>query len=88
MRPFRAQEEKIDVEHELCVDWLSENDAKDTPDWTVGEHDPFDPLVGGIVDGLLDVGILEVKPDCLDLDDCLKLSFHLGRQVAESAANA
>lgn len=47
---------------------------------TVREHYPLDSLISGVIDGLLDMGVLEIDPDGLDFDNepdvIVRLLFH------------
>jgi hypothetical protein len=76
-----AQRKKVEVQHQLGIDWLPENHAEHTPQRSVGQGDPFDAFVRGIVDGLPGMSILEVQTDGFHLDEHLKFAFDSRRQV-------
>lgn len=79
--------EKIVFEDEFVIDGFSKDDSVDAPVYGVGEDDPLDALVRGIVDGLLDVGVLQFRADGFNLDQLLKFAIDLGGEVAVGAAD-
>ena len=58
------------------------------PEVPVRERHPFHALIGGVVDDLLDVRVLELQPDRLDLDQHLELAFNARREISERPADA
>ncbi len=84
---FRAQGQKIELTDEFLADRFGENDFVDAPLKPVGEHHPIDALVGGVVDGLFDLRVLELDPGGLGLDENLNLVFEFDRQIAEGATD-
>ena len=79
--------EEIDFEEEALVDWLGEEDLVEPPLYAVGEDDPFDALVGGVIDALLYVAVVEVDADRFDFDELRKLAFDTDSEITECASD-
>jgi hypothetical protein len=66
---FVVEVEKVDFDEESLVDGFCKDDLVETPSDGVGENDPFHALVGGVVDGLFDVAVVEFDADGFDFND-------------------
>ena len=64
-----------------------EADAIDLPVHTIGEGNPVGTLIGGIVDSLLDVLVLERKADRFNFYQQREFTVQLDREIAIRAAN-
>src|SRR3954454_8836534 len=57
------------------------------PDRSIGKNDPFNSLVCGIVNRLLDVNVFELNADGFDLDEKSDILIDLHSQINERSTD-
>ena len=83
-----AVTQETDLERDLCQHGHSRRYVVDLPLGSVGQHDPFDPFVQGVVLYLAQVLGPQLGGDPLDLDKGRELFVHSQAEVRELAAYA
>src|SRR4051812_46633953 len=84
---FGIEIRELELTHQFLINRFDEDHLVDSPLDTVAQYHPIDALIGGIIDRLFDMRVLQLKTDGLGLDQHGELPVKRYRQIAVSSAN-
>src|SRR4030095_542198 len=87
IRIAMAEFGKIVFKDKLLIDGFREHNFVNAPKYSIRQDYPVNTCIGGIINRLLDVTILQLRVDSLGFDQKLDGAFSLDRQITEGSPN-